>query len=61
MDVCDSKCSRKSSKRIMAANTANPIPAIRTPDALRGLNSLVDRVCKIVTDRRKPKPVAKSA
>jgi len=48
----------------MAAKTANPIRSIKSPDVFRGLDSLIDRVSKIVTKckpKAAPRPVAKSA
>lgn len=39
----------------MPANTANPLPTIRTPEALRGLDALYERVTRIV-DRHRPHP-----
>jgi hypothetical protein len=48
----------------MPSQPANPIRTIRIPDALRGLDALVERVCRIVqcrTAKAPRQPVAKSA
>lgn len=48
----------------MPRKPLNPIQAIRIPEAFRGLDAMVDRVCEIVqrrTAKTPRQPVAKSA